>query len=427
MTALDRKERERRERLIAANTRGALGEIAKRLPKGYICSAVAEPSVPGQILIFKDGASPSGEAGRVYVTFNCCDMSVKNIRSRMESAPACVLAGKIDEAWAGRVFDMKGITDMVCRVFYGEGLIKTPPPVADGVMRGMEMAEAETAASDFKALTNALAENLPEDVTVVKVVAEPNPKGLSWHFTHRRLGLLGFIRMIFLDSKEEILAFFNKTDDIYAGEDKAAVLFDDDGPPNGPADCKRDKFSLINMYSNKDDGYMRDRQGLMTEIGKIMDRAVAGKTLSGIQNLREFGIPQKSINMASDFYEDRQAFQQEVRKKIPPEKVAEAERAIMEHLRGPYSRMARGMSHLSDWVRINASVHVQESRVTYTFIHEGMGELGRADVTLDGPVMAVSALSYGIGRSGDGRDPEREELMREISVIAKAAFGATES
>jgi hypothetical protein len=37
--------------------------------------------------------------------------------------------------------------------------------------------------------------------------------------------------------------------------------------------------------------------------------------------------------------------------------------------------------------------------------------------------MEVSALNHGISISGDGRDPERDELMHEIFSIAKEAFG----
>jgi hypothetical protein len=237
---------------------------------------------------------------------------------------------------------------------------------------------------------------------------------------------LGFIRGDFLAGREEIRAFLNKSGETPRGagdereleSDGGEFFFDDSLPEN----YMNNVFSLVNMYSNKDDGYMSDRQGLMTEIGGIMYKVIGEK--SGQTSItREIKSPQKPINMASDFYEDSHEMRLEA-EKIPPEKVAEAERAIMEHLRGPYSRMARGMSHLSDWVHINASVHVQDSRVTYTFIHEGMGEIGRAGVTLGGPDMAVSAINYGIGKAGDGRDPEREELMREISAIAKEAFGA---
>jgi hypothetical protein len=198
---------------------------------------------------------------------------------------------------------------------------------------------------------------------------------------------------------------------------------------NSPSDLGTDKFSLVNMYSSKDDGYMTDRRDLMTEIGETVNEVLSERTGCWITHLHEFGSPQTSISMASDFYDDPQVLlqiRQGASSKIPIEMVAEAELAIAERLREPRARLRCRLYHLSDWVHTKASIHVQESRVTFSFIHEGMGELGYVDVTLDSPGMEVSALNHGVSISGDGRDPERDELMREIFAIAKEAFGEAE-
>ncbi|MDR1206452.1 MAG: hypothetical protein LBL26_13400 [Peptococcaceae bacterium] len=266
--ALNAGERERRERLIGVNTRAALKKISRKLPGEYICSAETEPSVPGQILTFRAKGPPPGgmELGRVYVTFDCRDMSVKNIRGRMEGGPD--EPGKQGEVpgcgeWERKMREMKGIADMVQRVFYNEGLIKTLPSSAMAVPR---RAEAEGSGA-----------------------------------------------------------------------------------------------SVTPGYAD------------------------------------------------GGFHEE-----------------SEAERAIAGALREPRARLERGLSRLSDWMHTEESIHAQGPRVTFSFTHEGMGELGRADVTLSGPGMSASGLSYSArlsGESGDGRDAEREELMREIFGAVREAFG----
>jgi hypothetical protein len=409
--ALNSEERERRELLIEMNTRGSFREIARKLPDGYTFSAQANPSVPGVILIFK--CLGRGEIGRVYVTFNCRDMSVKNIRGRVNAA-------------SDRMLEMKGISDTVHRVLYEEGLLETLPPVAGGVLRGMEMAESEAIVMDFKELTGSMAEKLPEGAAIGKVAAGSNPKGLTWYFTHSKFGLLGLVRMNFLAEREEIRALLGKTDDFGRArhaQDDAASLDDD---MNGPPDLGADKFSLVNMYSSKDDGYMTDRRDLMTEIGEAVNEVLSEKTGCWIMHLHEFGSPQISTGMASDFYDSPQVLlqlRQDASPKIPIEMVAEAERAIAERLREPRARLRRRLYHMSDWVHTDASIHVQESRVTFSFIHEGMGKLGYVDVTLGSPGMAPAALSHSVSGSDDGRGTEREELMREIFAAAKEAFG----
>jgi hypothetical protein len=368
------------------------------------------------ILIFKYLGRERGEAGRVYVTFNCRDMSVTNIRGRMDAA-------------SDMMSEMKNISDTVHRVFYDEGLFKTPPSVVGGVLSGMERAEREAAVMGFKGLTRSIAEKLPESAAIEKIAVAPRSKGLTWYFTHSRFGLLGLVRMNFLAGREEILSLLGKTDDFgrtrHAQDD--AVFLDND--MNSPPDLGADKFSLVNMYSSKDDGYMTDRRDLMTEIGETVNNVLSERTGCWITHLHEFGNPQISISMASDFYDDPQVLlqiRQGASPKIPIEMVAEAERAIAERLREPRARLRRRLHHLSDWVHTKASIHVQESRVTFSFIHEGMGELGYVDVTLNNPGMEVSALNHGISISSDGRDPERGELMREIFAIAKEAFGEAE-
>jgi hypothetical protein len=340
--ALSGEERERRARLIDLNMRGAVKKIARKLPEEYICSAEADPSVPGQILIFKAKDAefaedlPCGEIGRVYVAFNCRDMSVKSIRGRMEAAPGPGEPGKDpDAAWKHKMSEMKGIADIVHRVFYNEGLVKTLPPAAPSAPR-------QTKA--------------PESADLMPLLPPVLPDLLK-----SRPGILG-----------------------------------------------------ISDMPGKNGEYMRGGSSLAAKISGDVNESISDKKGRWILHRRRPGIE-------GGFCEDPQ----ELRRKgeeTPPGPVSEVERAITEALREPRARLERGLSGLSDWVHTEESIHAQGRRVTFSFVHESMGELGLADVTLSGPGMAASAFGCSVSDSGDERGPEREELMRYIFDAVKEAF-----
>jgi hypothetical protein len=436
MAALDTEERERRERLIRANTGGGIKKIAKKLRERYACSSEIEPSAPGIVLTFEPLGSPRGEPIRIYAAFNYRDMSLLHVRGNYEPMPPRGPGGKADEAWVKRMNEMKEIGELVGRVFYDEGLIKTPPPVADGVMRQAAIAEGRALAEGLKGLTACLAERLPEGAALSKIVVEHDLKGLSWYFTHSKFGHLGFITLKFSASAEVVAAILGEPDDTPGDEDAALFDdgsdddYDDDGGLNITTERGTCDFSLLNRYSGKDDGYMKDRRDLMGEIGEMVSGVLDERTGYALRHLQKLGAPQRSVEMASDFYDDPQVIRQGEHKKIPIEKVAEAERAIMARLSEERARMARGLSGIpgiAGWVRADASVHVQENRVTLQFIHDTMGELGRADIGLDDPGTEMTTVRCSVRGFGDGRDPERGELMREIAAAVREAFGAAGS
>jgi hypothetical protein len=428
MAALDTEERERRERLIRANTGGGIKKIAEKLRDRYTCSSGIEPSAPGMVLTFVPLGSPRGEPIRIYAAFNYRDMSLLRVRGNYEPTPPRGPGGKTDAAWAKRMNEMKEIEEIVGRVFYNEGLIKTPPQAENGVMRQAAIAEGRALAEGLKGLTACLAERLPEGAAISKIIIEHDLKGLSWYFTHSKFGSLGFTTLKFSASAENVTVILGEPDDTVGDEN--APLFDDSASRNTVTRRGTCEFSLLSGYSGKDDGYMKDRRDLMGGIAAMVSGVLDERTGYDLRHHPKLGAPQKSIEMASDFYDDPQAIRQgggNKINKIPIEKVAEAERAIMSRLSEERARITRGLSGIpgiAGWVRADASVHVQENRVTLHFIHDTMGELGRADIGLDAPEKEIATIRCGIRGYGDGCDPERDELMREIIAVVKEAFGA---
>lgn len=405
--------------LIRKKTQSALDLIAARLPKGMTCSAEIDPAVPEMVLVFT-GINPlAGEAARVKVAFKTPSMEIGKIYS---GTPINDILNKREPQ---KIVAMHKIGGIVMNAFLEKGLIEKPMPVnPEGVLYQMQKSEALAIISRFGGTIDTIKDNLPANITLREIGANVKTNSLALIFSHPRLGTLG--KVIIEPAADDASAEIEKPlfNDDYGEE----VLFkDEDDEEDTLPQKKKGCFKILNFYFNRDDGHVKERQVLMNELGDIVIEAFGAasnpkrRLFRGEKpetpppvSLREKNEGRKEIAGAGSAGPD--GMPQLPRYEIPPDMRKKLTDAIATRAFIPGKRIEMAIPKDN---KIRTSVDVTAFCLTWHFVNEKRGVLGRINVVYSNPELNPVGLYCGINNFKDEYSKERETMMLEFYEIAK--------
>jgi hypothetical protein len=105
--------------------------------------------------------------------------------------------------------------------------------------------------------------------------------------------------------------------------------------------------------------------------------------------------------------------------KIPSNVLRALTEMILSQTREPWGRVA---ASLPEGVTATTVVDASALSVTYTFVSELMGELGRLNARFTGDNLSLSQLYCGLMEGDDDYGEARRAIMRSIYDRAKEAF-----